>query len=524
MTNCRDEHVACVTGHPEQELHTMIDSPVAPASGRDSFRADGDYENLIGGRWRPAAGGFDAIDPSVGEAWAVLPESTPADVDDAVRAAQAAFPAWSRTSAEQRQLVLLAIADRFEQHGAAFAPLLATENGRPIREAFAGDIPTVSAIFRFFAGVIRAHHGDHVPVSDPHSLVYTVREPLGVIAVILPWNSPLITLANKLAPILAAGNTAVVKPSEYASASVLEFLKLIEDLLEPGVVNVVCGHGAVGAALSSHLDVAKITFTGGPATARLILGNAALALTPALMELGGKGAMIVAEDADLDRAVHDALTGIYMANGEACIASSRLLLHDRIYDDFVHEFVRVADSIRLGDATDPATELGPLVSSRQLSLVQEHLATAREDGVGFLTSGAAPSGPGFFQAPVMIADDDGSSRIARNEVFGPVTVAERFSDYSDAVQRANSTRYGLAAGVWTKDLARAHTIAGSLKAGMVWVNKWFDLPAGMPMGGVGDSGFGRETAEQTLDEYSATKSVNIDLGAPRAQMWAAQTH
>ncbi|WP_440708606.1 aldehyde dehydrogenase family protein [Herbiconiux sp. YIM B11900] len=499
----------------------MSHAPAAPAFDRDAYRPDADYENLVGGVWRPAASSFEAVDPSIGEAWAVLPESTPADVDDAVRAAQAAFPAWSRTSAEQRQLVLLAIADRFEQHGASFAPLLATENGRPIREAFAGDIPTVSAIFRFFAGVVRAHHGDQVPVSDPHSLVYTTREALGVIAVILPWNSPLITLANKLAPVLAAGNTAVVKPSEYASASVLEFMKLIEDLLEPGVVNIVCGHGAVGAALSAHLDVAKITFTGGPATARLILGNAALALTPALMELGGKGAMIVAEDADLDRAVQDALTGIYMANGEACIASSRLLLHEKIYDDFVGAFVEVADRIRLGDALDPSTELGPLVSSKQLSLVQGHLATAREDGIGFLTSGSAPEGPGYFQAPVMLADDAGASRIARNEVFGPVTVAERFSDYDDAVRRANSTRYGLATGIWTRDLARAHVVARELRSGMVWVNKWFDLPAGMPMGGVGDSGFGRETAAQTLDEYSTTKAVNIDLDKPRPPLWGA---
>lgn len=490
---------------------------------RNSFRPTRDYMHFIDGSWIRGQSYFEAIDPSVGKAWAEIPQGTVEDVQHAVTAATHAHQTWSRSSGEERQRLLLAIADRFEQHGKGFASLLATENGRPVREAHMADIPTVTAIYRYFAGTVRAHHGDHIPVNDPLSLVYTTREPLGVIGVLLPWNSPLITLANKLAPLLATGNTAIIKPSEFASASVLEFVRLVEDLLPPGAVNVVCGFGTdVGAAISSHPDIAKLTFTGGPETARTVLASAATALTPTLMELGGKGAMIVAEDASLDKAVEDALLGIYTANGEACIASSRLILHDRIYDEFVERFTKKVENIRIGDATNLDTEFGPLVSRAQQQRVHGHLEKAKEEGLDFLTSAKAPAGElseGYFQPPVLLADNKGISTISKTEVFGPVAVAQRFTSYEDAVQRANSTRYGLACGIWTRDLARAHRIANDLKAGIVWVNKWFDLAVGMPMGGVKDSGFGRETGEITLDEYSTTKSINIDLDAPRPQLW-----
>jgi len=478
---------------------------------------------LIGGDWVSSEREFEAIDPSTGLKWTTVPEAHSSQVDAAVEAARKALPGWRATSPERRQEVLWHIADRIESASIDIPLLLATENGRPIREATIADIPASAAIYRFFSGAIRSHRGATVPVSDSKSLVYTTRGPIGVVAAVLSWNSPLITLANKIAPALAVGCTVVVKPSEYASVSVLTFLRLIEDLFPPGVVNVVTGVDA-GKRLVAHAGVDMITFTGGSSTARAILASAATTITPALMELGGKSGLIVAEDADIDRAVQDALLGIFLANGEACIAASRILVHADVCDEFRSKFAEIAGKIRIGDAKDPATELGPMVSARQLAVVQSHLAGAREDAVRCVTGEAPLDLPehlagGFFQRPTLLEDTSGSSRIARQEVFGPVTVMESFTSYDDAIQRVNSTDYGLAAGVWTRDLERAHGIASQLLAGIVWVNKWFDLPAGMPMGGIGNSGFGRELSVETLDQYSTVKAIDMDLGAPRPSLW-----
>ncbi|MFF5112867.1 aldehyde dehydrogenase family protein [Streptosporangium sp. NPDC000509] len=488
------------------------------------FEAPEAYEMFIAGEWVPGADVFDAVDPSTGEVWTQLPQAAVGQVRDAVRAAGAAFAEWRRTSLATRQRLLMRIADRVEADPDRWARLLATENGRPIREAYIADVPNTAAIFRYFGGLVRDLHGDQIPVEDPETLIYTTREPLGVIAAVLPWNSPIITLANKVAPALAAGNTIVVKPSEFATASILEFAALVADLLPPGVFNVVTGDGTVGAALVSDPGVAKVTLTGGGPTARKIMLAAAEVLTPTLMELGGKSALIVAEDADLDRAVADAALGIYLANGEACIASSRLLLHEKIADEFLERFAETAKSIRVGDALDSRTQVGPLVSKPQFDRVTSYIDAARAEGLAVRAGDEAldlPEGNqgGFFVRPTIFADSRVTARIASEEVFGPVTVAERYTDYDDAVARANSTRYGLAAGVWTADLTRAHRIARDLEAGIVWINKWFDLPVGMPMGGVKDSGFGRELCRETLAEYSAAKVVNIDLGSPRFPLW-----
>ncbi|NKQ51725.1 aldehyde dehydrogenase family protein [Amycolatopsis sp. K13G38] len=483
------------------------------------FEPAGDYRLFLGGQWRQPAGAFEAIDPSTGKPWAVLGQASAEQAGEAVAAARTALRTWRRSTVANRQRILWQIADRIEADPDRWARLLATENGRPIREASVADVPDSAAIFRFFSGLTRDLRGDQVPVEDPHSLVYSTREPLGVVAAVLPWNSPLITLANKIAPALAAGNTVVVKPSEFATASVLEFCALVEDLLPPGVLNVVSGGPETGAALVSHPDVALVTLTGGGPTARRIMAGAASALTPSLMELGGKGALIVAHDADLDRAVTDAVNGIYLANGEACVAASRLLLHESIAEEFLGRFAAIADSIRVGDALDESTQLGPLVSRQHHERVLAHLARARTEGVRVLTGDAPVGSDGFFVRPTLLHDTSGGASVLSEEIFGPVTVAETFTGYDDAVARANNTPYGLAAGVWTADLTRAHLIARELDAGIVWVNKWFDLPAGVPMGGVKASGFGRELCWETLLQYSAAKVVNIGLGAQRVSLW-----
>jgi aldehyde dehydrogenase (NAD+) len=497
----------------------------APSGAREPFVPAAPYELLIGGEAVAASEGFDAVDPSSGRPWATIPQAGEAEVDAAVVAARAAAKSGGRTSAEVRQEMLWRLADALEAEPERWARLLATENGRPIREALVADVPTCAGILRFFSGVTRAHHGSQIPVERADSLIYTVREPLGVIAALIPWNSPIITVANKVGPALAAGNTVVLKPSEFASASVIEFARMAQEILPPGVLNVVTGFGPeVGAALVAHPGVAKITFTGGTATARAIMSAAGQALTPCLMELGGKGAMVVCDDADIDAAVADALTGIYMANGEVCVAASRLLVQSGVHERFRETFLATAEKIRIGDALDPATEFGPLVSAAHRDRVAGCVDRARGEGAAVALGGAkldlgGDLTDGFFYAPTVLGDERGTTSASSEEVFGPVTVIERFEQVDEAITRANATPYGLAAGVWTSDLARAHSVARELEAGIIWINKWFDLPVGMPMGGVKDSGFGRELSAETLLEYSAPKVVDVDLSTARPPLF-----
>lgn len=493
-------------------------------TARDGYVETEPYPLVIGGREVPTAENFPSIDPSTGEAWARIGEATTADVEAAVAAARAAYAGWRATSPASRQATLESIAAAIEGDP-DWPRLLATENGRPIREARIADVPTAADVLRYFAGLARGLEGSTVPTGNRDSMVWTTREPLGVIAALIPWNSPLISTALKVGPALAAGNTIVLKPSELASASVVEFARRTAHLLPPGVLNVVTGFGPnAGAALVASPDIDKISFTGGIPTARRILESAAANITPALLELGGKSAFVICDDADLDAAVADAVMGIAFQNGEVCFAASRLFLHDSIHDDFLERFEAALKRLRIGDALDETTHVGPLVSRAHLERVNGFVELARTEGARVIGGARleldGPLGGGFYLEPAIIVDPAGQTTAAREEIFGPVVTVQRWSNEEDVLARANATEFGLAAGVWTSDLGRAHRIAQRLEAGTVWINTWFDVVAGQPLGGIKSSGFGREMCAETLLEYTAPKAISLRLSTERPDLWS----
>lgn len=476
------------------------------------------YEMLIGGEWTGGSEDerFSSVNPYNREEWANIPQASEHDVDHSIYAAREAFEvAWKDSSGLQRARLMGKLADALEDAAPRLARLESTDNGKVVRET-EGQTRFAARIYRFYAGYADKLYGDVIPLDNDQMFDHTLREPLGVAALITAWNSPLLLLAYKLAPALAAGNAAVVKPSEYTSATTLEFAKLAQEVGFPdGVINVVTGDGKVGDALTRNPEVDKISITGGARTGRAVARNAAENLVPLTLELGGKSPNIVFEDADLERAVTGALAGIFGAAGQTCIAGSRLLLQRPVYEEVLDELVSRTREIKLGDPLDPTTEMGPVATEEQFERILGMIETGVEEGAKLAIGGAPVSdgelGKGFFVAPTIFSEVDNGMTIAQEEIFGPVLSVIRFEDEEEAVGIANATKYGLASGLWTRDLSRAHRLSRRINAGTVWVNTYRNSAAQAPFGGVKQSGYGREKGWHPLLEYTRVKNVMIDL-------------
>ncbi|MBE1558369.1 aldehyde dehydrogenase (NAD+) [Nonomuraea africana] len=475
-----------------------------------------EYRNLIGGRLVPSADGrtLDSVNPATGEVWARVPAGGKADAEAAVAAARAALPAWSGMPALGRAHVLRQVAAVFAEHAEELATIETRDNGRILRDTLRRDLPGMRFLWELAAGqVIDAVRGDTV-ILGPDSLGLTRREPYGVALAIIPWNSPISTFSAKAAFALAAGNTVIVKPAEQASASVLRLGELLADVLPPGVLNLVSGMGEdVGEALVRHRGVNKISLTGSTQTGVAI--TQAAGIKPLTFELGGKSPNIVFPDADLDAATQGVtVNSIYTGNaGQVCVAGSRILIHRSVWAEMLERISATAAGLVLGDPLDLATTMGPIVSAGQYERVASYLEIAEKEGAELVFGGrtgaeVVPDLPGgYWVAPTLYAVTDNALRICQEEIFGPVAVALPFDTDEEALALANDSSYGLAAGVWTRDLGRAHRFVRDLECGTVWVNTFRQMPPGLPFGGVKDSGYGHDA----VLEYTREKAAIINL-------------
>ncbi len=463
---------------------------------------------------RPAASGatFSTPNPATGETLAELARGDHADVDAAVASAKRAFPAWARTDPNERQRLLWKAGEAILAATSELARLETLDTGKPISNATTIDVPRTADTFFYFAGWATKLGGETIPVRGPF-LNYTVREPLGVIGAIIPWNFPLLLAARKIAPALAAGNTVVLKPPEEASLTSLELARILAEVgFPPGVLNVVTGHGEeAGAALVAHPDVAKISFTGGTDTGRLIMRNAAATLKRVSLELGGKSPNIVFADADVRAAAKNAVLAAFYNQGELCTAGTRLLVERAVHDEVLDVVVSGARAMVPGDPLDPGTQMGPLVSAAQHRRVLGYLERGDAEGARREVGGPV-QGPGWFVAPTVYSGVRPEMTIAREEIFGPVLSVLPFDDVEDAARIANASEFGLAAGIWTKDIGKAHALAARIQAGTVWINTYNRFDAASPYGGVKQSGFGRENGRAVLDEVTQLKSVWVATG------------
>ncbi|MCM3653735.1 aldehyde dehydrogenase family protein [Metabacillus litoralis] len=476
------------------------------------------YKLFIDGKWVDALSGktFESLNPATGEVNAVVAEAGREDVDLAVKAARKAFESgpWADMAPGDRGRLLYKVAQALWDKADMLAEVETRDNGLPINETKFIAMPAMIDVLEFYAGLANKVQGSTL-ASPNNRFNYTLKEPVGVVGAIVPWNFPLMLTMWKLAPALATGNTIVIKPAEQTPVSILEMVKIFQKVGIPdGVINVVPGFGrTAGDALSSHQDVDKITFTGSTNTGRLIMQAASKNLKPISLELGGKSPNIVFDDANIENAVNGSMFGIFFAQGQVCASGTRLFVQEGIYDKFMDSFVKKAQSIRIGNPLDQTTQMGPQVSLQQLEKIQQYVSLGIEEGANLVIGGERnkDAGNGYFFTPTVFEDVTNEMTIAREEIFGPVLSVIRFKDEEDALRKANDTLYGLASGLWTNDLKRAHRMTRGLKAGTVYVNTFSMLDSAAPFGGRKQSGFGRELGIQAMDMYTETKNVWIDL-------------
>jgi len=494
---------------------------ISPQPGRaaSAFLAQGEHHNFIGGEWRASLSGetFATLDPATGKQIGTLPRSTAQDVDDAVRAARAAFAdkRWRGLTPMERSRILWRAADLMEEHIDELAELETLDQGKALYVGRWAEIPGAVAQFRYFSGMATKIEGSTIPTSINYQpegkqvFAYTQKLPVGVVGAIVPWNSPLVLTAMKLAPALAAGCTIVLKPAENTSLTAVRLVQLLAEAGIPdGVINLVSGYGAeAGAALASHDDVDKIAFTGSTATGRRILDAAKGNLKKVQLELGGKSPVIIMPDADVEAAIQGAANAIFFNGGQVCIAGSRLYCHASLYDRVIEGVADIAQGIKQGHGLDQSTQMGPLVSQEHSAKVAEFISDGRNEGASVLCGGDVTGPNASFVTPTVLTDVSPDMRIMREEVFGPVLVATRFEDADEVVTAANDSDYGLAAGVWTESLSTGLRMAEAIDAGTIWINGHAMYDASLPIGGVKQSGWGRDSGQAALENYLELKTV-----------------